>query len=92
MLKFIVIAAIAAAAAFLLYAHGRRHPEDLPWATLDLGRPVGAFTGRKLTALTGDAPQCRALLTRAGVPRGAAELSWFFPYRLCVARVRPRAS
>ncbi len=32
-----------------------------------LGAPVGLFTGRKLTALTEDAPACRALLDKAGV-------------------------
>lgn len=62
-----------AAAAFLLlgalflYAAVRGRPQDLPWTPLDLGEPVGLFTGRKLTALTGDAAACRALLTRAGV-------------------------
>jgi hypothetical protein len=66
-LKIFILTLLAAAAAFLLYAHGRRHPEDLPWTRLDLASPVGAFTGRKLTALTGDAPRCRALLARAGV-------------------------
>jgi hypothetical protein len=66
-LKFILVVAFAATAAFLIYAHGRSHPEDLPWTALDLGRPIGAFTGRKLTALTTDAPQCKALLARAGV-------------------------
>jgi hypothetical protein len=75
-LKFVILALIAAAAAFLIHAHGRSHPEDLPWTKLDLGRPVGAFTGRKLTGLTTDAPKCVTLLRRAGVhftaiaPRG----------------------
>ncbi len=45
----------------------RGRPQDLPWTPLDLGQPVGLFTGRKLTALTGDAAACRALLTRSGV-------------------------
>jgi SAM-dependent methyltransferase len=31
----------------------------------------------------------RAILARAGVPPGAAKLRWWFPFRLCVARVRP---
>jgi hypothetical protein len=53
--------------ALLLYAHARRHPEDMPWTALDLGQPIGAFTGRKLAALTGDGPHCMALLSRAGV-------------------------
>jgi hypothetical protein len=44
----------------------RRHPEDLPWTKLDLGRPVGIFTGRKLAGLADDPAQCRALLRQAG--------------------------
>ena len=63
------IAALLAigAAAFLLWAFAKGRPQDLPWTPLNLGEPVGMFTGRKLTALTGDFPQCRALLDRAGV-------------------------
>ncbi|MDR6789333.1 hypothetical protein J2Y58_002704 [Sphingomonas sp. BE138] len=45
----------------------RGRPQDLPWTPLDLGQPIGAFTGRKLTALAGDAPACRGLLTQSGV-------------------------
>lgn len=45
----------------------KRHPEDLPWTKLELARPVGLFTGRKLAALTKDFPACRAALERAGV-------------------------
>ena len=51
----------------LLYGHARRHPEDVPWTALDLGRPVGAFTGRKLAGLAEDGASCRALLERAGI-------------------------
>lgn len=47
--------------------YGRRYPENLPWTTLDLRRPVGAFTGRKLAGLADDPGQCRALLAQAGV-------------------------
>lgn len=63
------IAALLAigAAAFLLWAFAKGRPQDLPWTPLNLGEPVGMFTGRKLTALTGDFPQCRALLDQAGV-------------------------
>jgi hypothetical protein len=57
--------ALAAFAALLLYGHGRRHPEDVPWTDLDLGQPIGAFTGRKLAGLDGG--RCQALLARAGV-------------------------
>jgi hypothetical protein len=66
-LKRLLLLAAAAFAAYLLYGYARSHPEDLPWTALDLARPVGAFTGRKLTALDGDGAQCRALLREAGV-------------------------
>jgi hypothetical protein len=55
------------AAALLLWAIARGRPQDMPWTPLDLGAPTGLFTGRKLTALTRDFPQCRALLDHAGV-------------------------
>lgn len=49
------------------YAVVQRRPQDMPWTALDLGQPVGLFTGRKLAALTGERAQCLALLERAGV-------------------------
>jgi len=55
------------AGALLLWTFVRARPQDMPWTPLDLGAPIGLFTGRKLTALTGDFPQCRSLLDRAGV-------------------------
>lgn len=63
----LILAAAVGVAALLLYAYGRRHPEDVPWAALDLGRPIGLFTGRKLAGLAGDGPHCRTLLNRAGI-------------------------
>ena len=63
---------LAALAALLLYGYARSHPEDLPWTELDLGRPIGAFTGRKLADLADEGGRCVALLERAGV--GFAEL------------------
>ena len=51
----------------LLYGHARNHPEDMPWTELDLGRPIGAFTGRKLADLADEGPLCRDLLQRAGI-------------------------
>jgi hypothetical protein len=54
-------------AAFALYAVVRNRPQDLPWTRLDLGQPIGAFTGRKLAGLTDDFAECRALLRAAGV-------------------------
>lgn len=67
MLKILLFAVLLGAAVLLLTGYGRRNPEDLPWTRLDLGAPVGAFTGRKLTALTRDAPRCEGLLRRAGI-------------------------
>ena len=67
MIAWLVGSALAGAFGLVLWAAARGSPEDLPWTPLDLGQPSGLFTGRKLTALTEDFPQCRALLDRAGV-------------------------
>ncbi|MES2754995.1 MAG: extensin family protein [Pseudomonadota bacterium] len=66
-LGWLVALGVTGLLALLAWGWARRHPQDLPWTPLDLGQPVGMFTGRKLTALTDDFPQCRALLDRAGV-------------------------
>ena len=65
--KIFLVLALLAFAAFLGWGYARNHPEDVPWTELDLARPVGAFTGRKLAALSGDGGKCRALLRRAGI-------------------------
>jgi hypothetical protein len=65
--KILLALALLAFLAVLLWGHARSHPEDMPWTALDLARPVGAFTGRKLAALGGEGAKCRALLTRAGI-------------------------
>jgi hypothetical protein len=52
---------------FAIYAAVRNRPQDLPWTRLDLGQPIGAFTGRKLAGLTDNFAGCRALLQQAGV-------------------------
>ena len=67
LLKVLLVVALLALASLLLWGYARNNPEDVPWGKLDLTRPVGAFTGRKLTALASDAAQCRALLRQAGV-------------------------
>lgn len=64
---WLLLLAALGLAGLLLYGHSRRHPEDVPWTELDLSRPVGAFTGRKLADLADEGPRCRALLERAGV-------------------------
>jgi hypothetical protein len=66
-LKILFLLGLLGMAALLLYGHARSHPEDLPWTKLDLAQPVGAFTGRKLAALSAEGAQCRALLRQAGV-------------------------
>lgn len=63
----VVLAALALTLVLLLYAMVRDRPQDLPWTELDLGQPVGLFTGRKLAALTDDFPGCRKALDKAGV-------------------------
>jgi hypothetical protein len=63
----IVGGGILVALLFVAWASLRGRPQDLPWSPLDLGRPPGLLTARKLTALTGDFPACRAALDRAGV-------------------------
>jgi hypothetical protein len=65
--KILLVAAALALAGLLAWGYARNHPEDVPWTELDLAQPVGAFTGRKLAALAGDAAECRTLLRRAGI-------------------------
>ncbi len=64
---WLVALVVIAMLALMLWADLRGRPQDVPWAPLDLGQPIGLFTGRKLTALTENFPKCRALLDRAGV-------------------------
>lgn len=63
----VLVALALAIAALIAFAGLRGHPEDLPWTPLDLGAPVGLFTGRKIAALGDDFAGCRAVLDRAGV-------------------------
>jgi hypothetical protein len=67
LVKSFLALAIIGFAGMLLYGYVRNHPEDVPWTELDLSRPVGAFTGRKLAQLGGEAERCQGLLRRAGV-------------------------
>ena len=65
--RALVLLALIGVAVLATLAIGRRAPQDVPWGSLDLGDPVGRFTGAKLIALGGDPPLCRALLDRAGI-------------------------
>ena len=67
LLKTALVFAVLIFAGLLLYGYARNHPEDMPWTPLDLTQPVGAFTGRKLTALVGDGDTCGALMADAGI-------------------------
>ena len=66
-ITWLLVLGLLAVGGLLLYGHARRHPEDMPWTALDLGQPVGAFTGRKLADLADEGPRCRRLLVRAGI-------------------------
>ena len=63
---WLITLALITVAAWIARGYVERHPEDFPWTELDLADPIGAFTGRKLAARTGDSAQCRVLLDRAG--------------------------
>lgn len=63
-LVWLLVVAAIGFAAFLL---ARPQPQDLPWTTLRLDEPIGLFTGRKLTGLTGDEGRCLDLLRAAGL-------------------------
>lgn len=63
--KRLLLLGLAAFLAFLAWGYARTHPQDVPWAPLDLAQPVGAFTRAKLAGV-GPA-ECRALLGRAGI-------------------------
>lgn len=65
--RALVILGVLALVALVAWGSLRGRPQDLPWTPLDLSQPIGAFTGRKLTALGHDFGACRALLDRAGV-------------------------
>ncbi|WP_343228306.1 extensin family protein [Sphingomonas yunnanensis] len=58
---------LLAAAGLTAWGYLRERPQDLPWAPLDLGQPIGLFTGRKLAGLADDPARCAALLDQAGV-------------------------
>lgn len=63
----LLIAGAVAIAMLVGWSTLRGRSQDLPWTPLNLGEPVGLFTGRKIVSLGEDFPRCRALLERAGV-------------------------
>jgi hypothetical protein len=58
---------IAGAVALAGLAWLRAHPQDNPWAPLDLRDPPGWATRMKLAGLRTDPAECRAVLARSGV-------------------------
>ena len=69
--KILLVLGVLVFLGLLLWGYARQHPEDLPWAELDLAQPVGMFTGRKLVELRGEGERCRGLLGRAGIQHQA---------------------
>lgn len=67
LLRWAAGVAVVAILALLLFALTRSRPQDVPWTSLDLADPIGAFTGRKMAGLGRDFAECRVLLARAGV-------------------------
>jgi hypothetical protein len=67
LVKAVILLGLLAVGGLLLWGYARNHPEDMPWTALDLTRPVGAFTGRKLTALVDEGERCHALMEQAGI-------------------------
>lgn len=64
--RFIILGFLSVLA-LTAYAFLKGRPQDLPWTTLDMGQPIGLFTGRKLAGLTQERAQCLVLLDQAGV-------------------------
>ncbi len=70
-IRLLLLAVVGAAIAVAI-GYARRHPENLPWTELDLTRPIGLFTGRKLAALRDEPGRCRLLMEAAGIAFDAA--------------------
>ena len=74
---FAVLLALAALLAGRVWLE--EHPENNPWAPLDLRDPTGWATAMKLRALRGDVEACRSVLARSEIrftalpPAGAQE-------------------
>jgi len=64
----LLLLGLAVAAVGLAVGYSRRHPENLPWTELDLTRPIGTFTGRKLAGLRDEPGRCGQLMQAAGIP------------------------
>lgn len=62
-----ILFCLFAVAAWTGYVLMKSAPEDLPWTTLEMDRPIGLFTGRKIAGLTQDRGRCIALLERTGM-------------------------
>jgi hypothetical protein len=58
---------VAGALALAGWTWLRDHPQDNPWAPLDLRDPPGWATQHKLAGLRRDPAECRAVLARSGI-------------------------
>jgi len=63
----LLLLGLALTALVVAVGYSRRHPEDMPWTELDLNRPIGTFTGRKLASLRDEPARCGQLLQVAGI-------------------------
>jgi len=66
-MRFLLWLMLLAGAALITFALLRPESEDLPWTPLELDRPIGLFTGRKLAGLADDPARCQALLAKTGL-------------------------
>ena len=79
LLRFFIWIALLIGLGAVLFAIFRPGPQDMPWTPLALDQPIGAFTGRKLSALADDPAACQSLLAQTGLkveqaqPFGAAQ-------------------
>lgn len=77
-LAVLIALVLVVAGGFYVRHLERTRPQDLPWTRLDLRQPIGAFTGAKLAALSGDKSLCLTRLRQADIaftdlpPRGSA--------------------
>lgn len=69
----LLLLAIVTIAGFAGWTWLQTHPQDNPWAPLNIGDPIGMATARKLAALRDDPQECLAVLSRSNVAHNVLE-------------------